>query len=66
VPWPKKPLAPGIVGWFSYVPFMETYHGVVRMNHEILGTLQIDGKPIVFDRGKGYIEQEWDASFPSS
>jgi tocopherol cyclase len=66
VPWPKKPLAPGIMGWFSYVPFMETYHGIVSMNHEIQGTLQVDGRPIVFDKGKGYIEKDWGASFPSS
>jgi hypothetical protein len=65
-PWPKRPLSPGIMGPFSYLPIMETYHGVVSMNHEILGTLNMDGKPISFDGGKGYIEKDWGRSFPSS
>ncbi|MFX0034554.1 MAG: tocopherol cyclase family protein [Candidatus Hermodarchaeota archaeon] len=64
--WPKKFLQPGVMGWFSYVPFMETYHGMVSMNHEIRGTLTIDGEFINFDNGKGYIEKDWGKSFPSA
>ncbi|MFX1329510.1 MAG: tocopherol cyclase family protein [Promethearchaeota archaeon] len=64
--WPKKFLQPGVMGWFSYVPFMETYHGMVSMNHEIRGTLTIDGEIINFDNGKGYIEKDWGKSFPSA
>ncbi len=64
--WPKKFLQPGVMGWFSYVPFMETYHGIVSMNHEIRGTLTIDGEFINFDNGKGYIEKDWGKSFPSA
>lgn len=30
--WPKKIIAPGIMGWYSWVPFMECYHQVVSMN----------------------------------
>lgn len=66
VPWPKKFLQPGVMGWFSYMPFMETYHGIVSMNHEIRGTLSINGKSINFDNGKGYIEKDWGKSFPSA
>ncbi|MFX0140800.1 MAG: tocopherol cyclase family protein, partial [Candidatus Hodarchaeota archaeon] len=66
VPWPKKFLQPGVMGWFSYVPFMETYHGMVSMNHEIRGTLTINGESIKFDNGKGYIEKDWGKSFPSA
>jgi hypothetical protein len=27
-PWPKMLGAPGIMGWYSFVPFMECKHGV--------------------------------------
>ena len=64
--WPKKFLQPGVMGWFSYMPFMETYHGMVSMNHEIRGTLTINGEIINFDKGKGYIEKDWGKSFPSA
>jgi hypothetical protein len=66
IPWPKKFLQPGVMGWFSYMPFMETYHGMVSMNHEIRGSLTINEKIINFDNGKGYIEKDWGKSFPSS
>lgn len=66
VTWPKKLLQPGVMGWFSYMPFMETYHGMVSMNHEIRGTLTINGEYINFDNGKGYIEKDWGKSFPSA
>ena len=66
VPWPKKFLQPGVMGWFSYMPFMETYHGMVSMNHEIEGTLTINGENVNFDKGKGYIEKDWGKSFPSA
>ncbi|MFW9827090.1 MAG: tocopherol cyclase family protein [Candidatus Thorarchaeota archaeon] len=66
VPWPKKFLQPGIMGWFSYVPFMETYHGIVSMNHITSGSLSINEKRINFNNGKGYIEKDWGKSFPSA
>jgi len=64
--WPKKFLQPGVMGWFSYMPFMETYHGMVSMNHEIRGTLTINEESINFNKGKGYIEKDWGKSFPSA
>ena len=39
-PWPKMLGAPGIMGWYSFVPFMECNHGVVSLNHELEGQLQ--------------------------
>ncbi len=65
VPWPKYFLAPGIMGWYAYVPFMECYHGVVSMNHLIDGQLTINQKTIDFTGGMGYIEKDWGSSFPS-
>jgi tocopherol cyclase len=64
-PFPQRLLAPGIMGWYTYAPFMECYHGVVSMNHEITGNLVINGKQTDFTGGKGYIEKDWGRSMPS-
>lgn len=64
--WPKKPWAPGIMGWYSFVPFMECYHQVVSMDCALTGKLTIKGKEIDFNGGRGYIEKDWGRSFPSS
>ncbi|MFK7936140.1 MAG: tocopherol cyclase family protein [Saprospiraceae bacterium] len=65
-PWPKMLGAPGIMGWYSFVPFMQCYHGVVSVDHNISGSLEVNGKTVSFDGGKGYIEKDWGRSFPSS
>lgn len=65
-PWPKMLGAPGIMGWYSFVPFMECYHGIVSLNHRIKGTLNIKGESINFDDGWGYIEKDWGVSFPNA
>ncbi|MFZ9661426.1 MAG: hypothetical protein ACO29O_06055, partial [Chitinophagaceae bacterium] len=36
-PWPKSIFSPGIMGPFTFVPFMECYHGIVSMDHSIEG-----------------------------
>lgn len=61
---PKDILNPGIMGWYSYVPFMESKHGVVSIDHSIKGSLKINQKNIDFTNGKGYIEKDWGTSFP--
>jgi tocopherol cyclase len=66
VRWPVRLLAPGIMGWFAFVPFMETYHGIISLNHQIGGQLTIRGEPKDFSGGLGYIEKDWGRSFPSS
>lgn len=65
VPWPRTLVAPGVMGWFSFVPFMECYHGVVSLNHELDGHLSINNSDIDFRGGLGYIEKDWGKSFPS-
>ena len=62
--WPKMLGAPGIMGWFSFAPFMECYHGVVSLDHSIKGSLNINGQEIDFTNGRGYIEKDWGFSFP--
>ncbi len=64
VPWPKPWYSPGIMGPYSFVPFMECYHGIVSMDHSITGKLEHKGNLIDFSGGRGYIEKDWGSSFP--
>lgn len=66
VPWPSSLLSPGIMGPFSFVPFMQCYHGIISIDHEIEGSLIIDNKDIDFTGGRGYLEKDWGNSFPSA
>lgn len=65
-PWPVKMLSPGVMGWYSFVPFMECNHGVLSMDHALEGQLKLNGNSQIFDGGRGYIEKDWGSSFPSS
>ncbi|NHI94262.1 MAG: hypothetical protein EAX96_17350 [Candidatus Lokiarchaeota archaeon] len=65
VPWQKTLLAPGIMGPFTFIPFMECYHGMLSMNHDIVGKLTINDKEIDFTNGLGYMEKDWGKSFPN-
>lgn len=65
-PWPVTLLSPGIMGWFAWVPRMETYHGVLSFWHSLQGKLTLNGKEMDFTGGKGYIEKDWGQSFPSA
>jgi tocopherol cyclase len=65
-PWPNSWNSPGIMGPYSFVPFMECYHGILSMNHHIEGQLVIQGKTIDFTNGRGYMEKDWGRSFPSA
>jgi len=65
-PWPVTTFSPGIMGWYRFVPGMETYHGVLSMDHAVDGWVDIDGERIDFDGGRGYVEKDWGRSFPSS
>ncbi len=66
VGWPVTLLAPGIMGWYAWVPFMETYHGVLSFDHGLRGSLVVDGREHDFSGGRGYIEKDWGESFPSA
>jgi hypothetical protein len=65
-PWPVTLASPGIMGWYAWVPFMETYHGVVSLDHRIDGALQVDGRTVDLAGGRGYIEKDWGRSFPAA
>jgi hypothetical protein len=66
IPWPVKLLSPGVMGWYSFVPFMECYHGVLSFNHQINGYIEVNGEKKDFSGGKGYLEKDWGSSMPSS
>jgi hypothetical protein len=65
-PWPKMLGAPGIMGWYSFVPFMQCNHGIVSMYHTLQGNISLNGQTISMDGGKGYIEKDWGSSFPKA
>lgn len=64
--WPSTVLRPGIMGPYAFAPFMQCYHGIVSMDHEISGSLSIEGQTIDFTGGRGYTEKDWGSSFPSA
>jgi len=66
VQWPGSLIAPGIMGWYSFVPRMECYHGVVSLDHSIEGIIDFQGRTIDFNQGRGYIEKDWGTSMPES
>jgi tocopherol cyclase len=66
VPWPVKWNSPGIMGPYAFVPFMECYHGILSMDHEIIGSMVLNGEEIDFTGGRGYMEKDWGVSFPSA
>jgi tocopherol cyclase len=57
---------PGIMGWYSFVPFMECNHGLVSMDHSLSGGLEINGDNLDFSGGRGYSEKDWGRSMPSA
>jgi tocopherol cyclase len=65
VPYPSKLLSPGIMGWYSFVPRMECYHGVVSMDHSVDGSVNFNNKSINLHQGRGYIEKDYGTSFPT-
>jgi hypothetical protein len=65
-PWPSTVTSPGVMGWFAWLPLLQTYHGVISLDHAVHGTLVVDGKRIDFDGGRGYIEKDWGRSFPDA
>lgn len=64
VRWVGNLSAPGIMGWYSRVPFMECYHGVVSLDHSLKGVMNINNTFVDFSSGRGYTEKDWGRSFP--
>ncbi|MBN2049713.1 MAG: hypothetical protein JW760_04655 [Spirochaetales bacterium] len=65
-PFPRSLRWPGIMGPYSFVPFMECNHGVVSMDHRVSGKVELNDRPVNFAGGRGYIEKDWGSSFPEA
>ena len=69
---PKRSLfRPGVMGPYSFVPFMECYHGLASMDHGVKGSIRLDhadgtGETVEYVEGRGYIEKDWGRSMPES
>mgnify|MGYP000855905660 CR=1 FL=1 len=55
---------PNTMGFFAYIPFMECYHEIVSMNHNLKGSIIVNEETLDFNKGKGYVEKDWGTSFP--
>lgn len=64
--WPVTLFSPGAMGWYSFVPFMECYHGILSFNHIVSGKILLNEEIFIFTNDKGYIEKDWGSSFPES
>lgn len=64
--WDKSFLSPGVMGRYSFVPFMECNHGIISMNHHVKGKILINKNIYLFTFGRGYIEKDWGRSFPEA
>ncbi|GCF93863.1 hypothetical protein NRIC_17540 [Enterococcus florum] len=65
-PIQRSRYSPSIMGPFSYLSFMECYHGILSMGHFLQGTLNWNDQVIEFSGGTGYIEKDWGTSFPKA
>lgn len=65
-PWPVKWQSPRIMGWYAWVPGMECYHGFVSLDHELMGSLKINGQSTDFSGSRGYIEKDWGKAMPKA
>lgn len=66
VPFPATFLSPGVMGPYSWAPFMECRHGLVSLDHGVSGEVRARGSVARMDGGRGYVEKDWGSSMPSS
>ena len=62
----SPPWSPGVMGPFSFVPFMECRHGLVSLDHLVSGFVETEGRRVEIPEGRGYIEKDWGRSMPES
>jgi tocopherol cyclase len=65
-PWPRRPLAPGVMGWYGFVPRMQCYHGLVSLHHKLSGEITVKGQRYSAEGGVGYTEKDWGSGFPKA
>ncbi len=71
-PWPVRPWSPGIMGPYALIPWMECNHGVVSLDHDLDGWMQVQDRAadssttrVELTGGRGYVEKDWGAAFPA-
>lgn len=65
-PFPFRLLTPGVMGPYSFIPFMECRHGLVSADHRLDGSIVVDSRTVDFTGGRGYAEKDWGSSMPRS
>lgn len=65
-PWPTTPTAPGVMGWYGYVPGMQCYHGLVSFHHTLQGSITVGSETYDASGGTGYTEKDWGTGFPDA
>ena len=65
-PWPVTLFEPGCMGWYAYVPTMECFHGILSMDHTLVGQIELNASNYDFVGGRGYIEIDWGRNFPEN
>ncbi len=65
-PWPKRFFAPGVMGWYGFVPRMQCYHGLVSLHHGLRGSITVGGRTYDAAGGVGYTEKDWGSGFPEA
>ena len=66
VGWPARPLSPGVMGWYGFVPGMQCYHGLVSFHHRLGGTVTVGDRNYRLSEGIGYTEKDWGRGFPDA
>ena len=64
--FPSRPWQPGVMGPYSFVPFLECNHGLVSLDHPVEGRIEADGLEVSMSGGRGYIEKDWGSSMPAA
>ncbi len=62
---PFTPVKGDIMGPFRFAPFLQCRHSVFSMRHAVNGSVELNGRRIVFDDAAGYVEGDRGVSFPS-
>jgi len=59
------PIRSDIMGPFKFFP-MECRHGIISMQHDLEGIIQLNDETYDFNAGKGYLESDSGRSFPEA
>lgn len=64
--FPSNIFSPGLMSYYSFLPFMESYFSLISLHHSINGKITINNNVYNFDNGSSYIEKGWGKKFPDS